>query len=104
MGRPCIYVYLTGKGGVAGVSWTPWAQATDLDASLRQPGWGCDTPYTHTPLSVRYAVYTPRASDREVYAQTGWSSTACPGVCRCGDLNTSAAITVCDNSSYAMLS
>lgn len=23
-----------------GVTWTPWAQATDLDRTLRQPGWG----------------------------------------------------------------
>ena len=23
-----------------GITWTPWAQATDLDATLRWPGWG----------------------------------------------------------------
>eukprot|EP01046_Picozoa_sp_COSAG06_P022518 COSAG06_NODE_1750_length_8437_cov_11.374373_5_plen_65_part_00 len=24
----------------AGITWTPWSQATDLDATLRKPGWG----------------------------------------------------------------
>ena len=24
----------------AGLTWTPWSQARDLDSSLRRPGWG----------------------------------------------------------------
>ena len=54
-----------------GVSWTPWAQATDLDASLRRPGWGL--VFNGLPGGVQLVKPSPYAGRLVVCSSAYWS-------------------------------
>ena len=54
-----------------GISWTPWAQATDLDATLRRPGWGL--VFNGLPGGVQLVAPSPHAGRLVVCSSAYWS-------------------------------
>ena len=54
-----------------GVTWTPWPLATDLDASLRMPGWGL--VFNGLPGGVQLTAPSPHAGRLVVCSSAYWS-------------------------------
>lgn len=54
-----------------GNTWTPWAEARDLDASLRQPGWGL--VFTGLPGGIQLQAPNPHAGRLVLCSSAYWS-------------------------------
>ena len=54
-----------------GFTWTPWAQATDLDATLRKPGWGL--VFNGLPGGVQLVAPSPHPGRLVVCSSAYWS-------------------------------
>ena len=54
-----------------GLTWTPWSQATDLDSTLRKPGWGL--VFNGLPGGVQLTAPNPHAGRLIVCSSAYWS-------------------------------
>jgi len=54
-----------------GVTWTPWAEAKDLDDSLRRPGWGL--VFTGLPGGIQLQPPNPHAGRLVLCSSAYWS-------------------------------
>ena len=54
-----------------GASWTPWSSATDLDSSLRMPGWGL--VFNGLPGGVQLTAPSPHPGRLVVCSSAYWS-------------------------------
>jgi hypothetical protein len=54
-----------------GASWTPWAEARNLDAELRMPGWGC--VFAGLPGGLQLRAPNPHAGRLVVCSSVYWT-------------------------------